>query len=1359
MCRNSSCIPHHLLKTFFLAFVGCLLFLKTQAQSMLFNHVTLEQGLSGNSVLSITQDRTGFLWFGTRAGLNRYDGSRFRIYLHNNKDSNTLYDNNVIALFCDSRKTVWAGTSSGLNRYNEEKDLFERVPLGAAATNINCIYEDRKGTLWIGSSSGLYALANREPEQVKQFKAGNSNSIAGNNVRAVFEDHNGHLWIGSNNGLTRMLPQENGYSFENLTHEPGNSRSLSAVHVTAITEDAKQQLWVGTQNSGINLFDAATKSFIRFGKTGNNNAGPINNNIRTLTSTRNGMLWIGTQEGLSILDPVTKKIQSYQNDPGNRKSLSQNSIYSLYEDANGSVWIGTYFGGANSTYPYSTNFSVLQNHAARSSLSNNVVSSIVEDAQRNLWIGTEGGGLNHYNRSSGLFMVYKNNLSDVTSLGSNLVKIVMLDKEQNIWVGTHGGGLNVLDRKQNKFKRYLYKDNDAVTLRSEITSLLEDDHERLWVGSNQGLQLFTKKGTELTPLSFSSINGFVNGIPARTFYKDAQGAVWIGGMPGLYVVNGNNMKDLKNDLYVNSITQDKKGNTWLALSYGGIAMYNSSNGQFIHYTEKEGLPNNNVISLLEDEHGFFWLTTDNGLIKYNPVLKTAQTYTVSDGLAGNEFNYNSYLKDSRGEFFFGGYHGITSFFPGSIETNSYVAPIVFTGLRLFNHSVGMNGEDELLTRNINGTKRIVFSHNQNVFTIEFALLNFIKSSKNKYSYKLDGFDKNWNDVTTPSATYTNLPSGTYTFLVKGANNDGVWSAPASIEFKILPPFWLTWWAYCIYVLVFAAILFLVVRFFFLRALLKKEDELHQVKLNFFTNVSHEIRTHLTLIMAPVDKLLDTKQSDGFVQQQLTQVKTNANRLLKLVSELMDFRKAETNHLNLHIERHNLIPFLQDIYNSFREMSLTKNISISFIHNTEDVPLYFDKEQLEKVFFNLLANAFKFTPEGGRIILVAELKENKVNVTVTDNGRGIAPEYIGNLFTNFFQVADHGLQNTGYGIGLALSKNIVELHKGTISAESEPSTAEKEGKTVFTVTMLQGNQHFEVSPGVQTSTVIKAIAAEEAPPVTARQLLTATARITSEEAFTILTVEDNVELRLLIKETFTGNYKVIECENGLLGWNTAVEQIPDLIISDVMMPEMDGFTLCEKLKTDERTSHIPVILLTAKSSQSEQVSGLETGADIYLTKPFSTKILELNVRNLLTAREKLKEKFSQQIIALPEETTAAIPTFVNTVDKEFLNKVMQIVDEHMDDPDFGVEKLSRKVAMSPPILYKKIKAVSNMSVNEFVKSLRLKKAAQLLQSTEMTVYEIAYNVGYNDRKYFSREFKKQFGKTPSEYAGTGDEGNG
>ena len=1335
-----------------LLFFMLLLSLELWSQNLSFNHLTVENGLSNNSVLAITQDGDGFLWFGTRTGVNRYDGTRFKLYTHNNTDSNTLSSDNIISLFCDSKKTVWAGTSSGLNRYDRLLDKFIHIQLeGNRFFSVNCIYEDHKGGLWVGTSSGLYYTSQKNDLQFIVIHS-SVNSIAGENVQAVFEDKNGFIWVGTSNGLSRLQRQKNGFSFLTFRHNPADPNSLSANYITTIAEDADHHMWIGTQNNGVNQFNENKNSFIRYCKNCSPNPSLINNNIRSIRLVKTGELWIGTQEGLSIINTITKSVRSFQNDAGDKKSLSQNSIYSLYEDANGSVWVGTYFGGVNSVYSYNSNFTLWQNHENKSSISNNVVSSIVEDAKHNLWIGTEGGGLNFFNRSSGNFLVYKNNVSDPSSLGSNLVKVVYLDKNENVWCGTHGGGLNFLDRQTNSFRRFLYKENDAATLRSEITSLLEDDNGRFWVVSNSGLQLFKRNGKELEPLSLSTINGLPSMNPANVLFKDLQGNIWIGAAPGLYVVTGNTLKQISNDFSVNSFIQDEQGNICAGLSGGGLAIYNYRNNQLLRFSEKDGLRNNNTIGLLKDDDGFFWLSTENGLIKYNPAIKTSQVYTVSDGIAGNEFNYKSYLKDSRGEFFFGGYNGITSFYPSKIETNTIAAPVVLTGLLLFNNNVSIGGKDELLTQNINQTQRITFTHNQNVFTIEFALLNFIKSSKNRYAYKLEGFDKNWNEVSSTSATYTNLPSGNYTFYVKGANNDGVWSKPTSIKIKVLPPFWLTWWAYCIYILALSAILFLVIRFFFLRALLKKEDELHQNKLNFFTNVSHEIRTHLTLIMTPVDKLIDTNEEDGFVQQQLIQVRNNANRLLQLVNELMDFRKAETNHLKLHIERHNLIPILQEIYSSFRDISLTKNIALSFLHTTESIPLYFDKEQLEKVFFNLLTNAFKFTTQGGHIILSAEQKDDQVIITLTDNGRGIAPEYLGNLFTNFFQVAEHGMQNTGYGIGLALSKSIVELHGGTISVKSDPSSQNKEGKTIFTVILPQGNRHFEK----EVFTEIKPdLNNPEEKPIAVPVQPTAITENNHPGNFTILIAEDNPELRTIVKELFVQHYKVLECENGLTAWNAATEQIPDLIISDVMMPEMDGFTLCSRLKTDERTSHIPVILLTAKSSQNDQVSGLENGADIYITKPFSTKILELNVRNLLAARELLKEKFSRQITTAelqPPSTEETNNVFVNTVDKEFLTRLINIIEDHIEDPDFGVEKLARKVAMSPPVLYKKIKAVSNMSVNEFVKSLRLKKAAQLLTQTDMTVYEVSYNVGYNDWKYFSREFKKQFGTSPGKFAG-------
>ncbi|MCU7552841.1 ATP-binding protein [Chitinophagaceae bacterium LB-8] len=1326
-------------------------------QNIAFNHLTVEQGLSNNAVLAITQDSRGFMWFGTDNGLNRYDGHRFSIYKTNRSDSTSISGNNIQSLLCEANGTLWIGTDHGLNKYNPQKDAFERISLNTKkftnqASRITCLYEDKKQNLWVGTSNGLYLLTNRQNSTFHFFPADNTNGIAGNNIRSIFEDHIGQLWIGTNNGLTKMKRSNGQYQYETFRHDPKNPGSLSADYITTIAEDIRQNLWIGTQNSGVNVFNPSSGLFSHF-----STAPPfsiINNNIRKIISDKTGKLWVGTQEGLSIIDPVSKNINSYQYDAGNKKSLSQNSIHSLFEDAHGSIWAGTYFGGVNIIYSYTTHFTIMQSRENHSSISNNVVSSVVEDDQHNLWIGTEGGGLNYFNRKTGLYTVYKNKLNEPSSLGSNLVKVVYKDKDGNIWAGTHGGGLNLFEPDRKTFKRFLFKDNDPETLNSEVVSLLEDSQGRFWAGTTSGLLLLQRKNGLLVPFNNAVLKeAKITGL-AKALMEDSQNRIWIGTASGLYVLNQNKVQEISPD-QINCIKEDSKGNIWAGLYYGGLAMYDIKKERLIHYTEKEGLPNNNVLGILEDDNKHLWLSTDNGLVKFTPSHKSFQTYTVSDGLTGNEFNYNSFFKDSKGEFFFGGYNGLNSFFPGKIETNKYAAPIVFTGLKLFNTPVEINGEDNLLKENISITKHITFRHNQDVFTIEYALLNFIKSNKNKYAYKLEGFDKNWNEVTTTSATYTNLPSGNYKFLVKGANNDGVWSTPAVLNITILPPIWQTWWAYCIYVLILASIIFLVTRFFFLQALLKKEDELHQAKLNFFTNISHEIRTHLTLIMAPVEKMLDAKEKDGLIYQQLTNVKSNANRLLKLVSELMDFRKAETNHLQLRIAQHDLISFLQDIYTSFQELSLVKNIRISFIHNTEAALLYFDKEQLEKVFFNLLTNAFKFTPEGGQICMNVEQKDDCIQISVTDNGRGIAPQYIEKLFTNFYQVADHGVQNTGYGIGLALSKNIVELHKGTITVESEPATPGKDGKTSFTVTLLSGNKHFENSQYIlETRTAKEAIKIEQkqAIPVS---ITTPSNGKETEKPYSILITEDNPELRALIRESLEDKYHILESEHGLAGWESAIEQIPDLIISDVMMPEMDGFQLCYKLKTDERTSHIPVILLTAKSSQSDQVSGLETGADIYITKPFSTKVLELNVRNLLTSREKMRQKFNQQLIPSAGINTpgveAVAETYVNPVDKEFLDKVIQLIEEHMDNPSFGVDMLSKKVGMSQPVLYKKLKAVTSMSVNDFVKSLRLKKAANLLQQKHLAVYEIAYSVGYSDSKYFSKEFKKVYGKTPSEYA--------
>ena len=547
----------------------------------------------------------------------------------------------------------------------------------------------------------------------------------------------------------------------------------------------------------------------------------------------------------------------------------------------------------------------------------------------------------------------------------------------------------------------------------------------------------------------------------------------------------------------------------------------------------------------------------------------------------------------------------------------------------------------------------------------------------------------------------------------------------------------------------------------MRALLRHEDQLHQVKLNFFTNISHEIRTHLILIMAPIETMLQNQQQNAFISQQLGNVKGNADRMLNLVSELMDFRKAETGHLQLQVASYDLIAFLQDIYNTFQELSTLKQIHLSFIHTENTIPAYFDREQMKKVFFNLLTNAFKFTPAGGAITLKATVTATSINISVSDNGRGISPEHIDKLFNNFFQAADYGIQQTGYGIGLALSKDIVTLHKGKLSATSTPSDSSTEGNTCFTVELLPGKAHYTADVFLQDALPEHPVLQND---ILAEMPLSPIPdeKEEGDKPFTLLLVEDNPGIRAMVREAFRFHYHILECADGQEGWNTATNQIPDIIISDVMMPGMNGYELCHALKTDERTSHIPVILLTAKSGQQDHIKGLETGADIYITKSFDTKILTLHVRNLLASREKIRKMFSDQITTAPASDlatqTLVAENDISTVDKEFLEKVIHLVETHMDHPDFGVIMLAKKVAMSPPILYKKMNAVTGMSVNDFIKSIRLKKAAILLLQKELTISEIAYMVGFNDRKYFSREFKKQFGETPSKYAGIKEDEN-
>lgn len=1336
-------------------------------QPLWFDRLDVEKGLSQNSVLCVAQDSRGFMWFGTRNGLNKYDSRKITVYKNRPGDSTSLNNNYILSLFCDSRQTLWVGTRDGLHRYQAAADRFERVPVpGAAHSAITCIYEDSQKRLWVGTPKNLFLLTSGEKPAFLSF-AGRKN-FPSRGVLCVYEDRNGIIWAGTYDGLVKITTTPGGFEATALRHDPANSASISDNQVTSIIEDKQGYLWMATLNGGLNRYDARQNSFVHYTQA---SGGLVNNHVRKLLYDAQERIWVGTQEGLSILDPRTGSFTSFVNDPWNRNSLSQNSVHSLYKDNVGNVWVGTFFGGVNCYAAFGAGVTVYNNSSRQSRLSNNVVSAIVEDDQHNLWIGTEGGGLNYMNRITGQVEYYQHKAGDAGSIGSNLVKTVYKDRPGNIWVGTHGGGLNLFDPSTRRFKRYLYKENDPVSLGAEIPCLLEDSQGIFWVGTETaGLKLFRKQGTRLDPYQEGdAIRAAIGNKSILSLLEANNHTVWVGTTTGLYAITGNQVKLVQEKAgsypcYVNSLLEDAQGNIWAGTYYSGLIVYNRAGNKIAAYTQQEGLPDNNVLGLLQDDNlKDIWAGTANGLARLRPGDGRINTYTEADGLAGNVFNNNACYKSNSGELFLGGYKGVSAFYPDKITENTVVPRVFITDLKLFGRPVTINGPDHILTKDISFTQAIQLSHNQNVLTLDFAILNYIKPEKNSYAYKLESFDKDWNYTSLATAAYANLPPGAYTFAVKGVNNDGVWSAPATLKITVLPPFWKTWWAYSIYGLLFITLAFFIVRFFFLRALLRRNQELTRLKLDFFTNISHEIRTHLSLITGPAEKLINTGSNDPYERQLLRTIKTNSESLLQLVSELMDFRKAETGHLPLQVHHWNIVPFAASIFDAFHDQSVSRNIRAGFISSSPDIELWFDKEQLAKVLFNLLSNAFKFTPAGGYISMDIEEKETTIIIRVTDNGPGIAKENIARLFDNYFQGEHFGKQNTGYGIGLALSKSIVEIHKGTLAVSSEQA-ADGQYTTCFTISLLKGKAHFPEAQMAHLPSPLTTV--QETAMAQTGQPAPASAKNTDSAARnTILLVEDNAGIRTFIKNALLQQYHILESSNGLEGVGLATEAMPDLIISDVMMPEMDGLAFCDKIKNDIRTSHIPVILLTAKTEVSHQVSGLQTGAEVYLTKPFSIQVLELQIRNLLASRERLWKQFQQQLQAAPvgpaaENSPAAVldnitapPAVLHPLDEAFLKNITQIVEDNIEDPAFTIAVLAKKAAMSQPVLFKKIKAITGMSTNDFVKSFRLKKAIALLQENRYTVYEIAYMVGYENSKYFSREFKKQFGQSPSKFAGS------
>lgn len=815
----------------------------------------------------------------------------------------------------------------------------------------------------------------------------------------------------------------------------------------------------------------------------------------------------------------------------------------------------------------------------------------------------------------------------------------------------------------------------------------------------------------------------------------------------------------KSAFLINTVTSVYKdqNHLWIGTSGDGLYKYHIENQSSIKYGLDDGLVDEFIHSIVKDDSGIFWVSTNKGLSRIDSKSKNIKNFNQEDGLQSNEFNFNASLKTKNGDLLFGGIEGFTVFDPKKIEKDSFIPPLTITSFQLRN-----NAENIFLET----IKDVTLEHNQNYFTIDYIALDYSKPTKIKYAYILEGFDESWNYVDNKrTVSYTNLKPGNYTFKVKASNTEGDWPTQNMVSFKlkIERAIWETYWAYSFYFIVLFSLFWLIRKYEVLRIKNKHDleqerldkdqlKEINKLKLQLFTNISHDFRTPLTLIIGPLEQLIKENKVGDEVQKQLNLMYRNAKTLLELINQLLDFRKSEAGKLTINVRKINLTTFFEDCKLAFEELANRRNIKYKLFVSEKIDNVWFDKIEMKKVVLNILSNAFKFTPRNGIIsIKIKPILRNpsRIEIIIANTGKGIPTEDLENIFDRYFQLGQKNEFRSGTGVGLALAKDIVELHHGKISVQSKINKG-----TVFTISLQSGNEHFKESEIIKDENFEESEndfndynSFTDVQPGWVRAKSVVNTFEMNSELNTILIVEDNNEVRNLIYEIFKDSFNVIVATNGIEGLEFSRNYEIDVIVSDLMMPKMDGLEMCENLKSDIRTSHIPVILLTARTSSKVQKKGYETGADIYITKPFNAETLKLQVHNILNSRRSLIEKFKKDILIEPKEIT------VVSADEEFLNKAMRIIEENFADPDFNVNGFTEKMFMSQSLLYRKIKILTGQSISEFIRTVRLKKACQLLQKTNLPVKNIVYDIGFNDVKYFRKCFSELFHMTPSEYRKT------
>lgn len=1354
------------------------LYLFAQTNEYRFTRINSNRGLSDNQIKTVYKDGNGFVWIGTVSGLNRYDGYNVKVFENHPWDTTSLISGDVNKVFEGPEGRLWIHTWSGTNVYDPATETFDRntnrilkgfsIPDGL----INDIRKDSRSDFWfIHGTQGLfrYSNANRATTRLSH-NAEDFTTIATNEVASLREDHDGNLWILHTNGVLEKLDRATLRVVERHEELMQQFRNEALEYNFMVDRDGDLWIYISNRNSGVFRFKPSTKQWSHIDNT--TTKPRLNTNIvKGIVEDDQGVLWIATDHGgINLLNKEDLSVKYVLHNPEDERSLSQNSINVLYKDDDGIIWAGTFKNGVSF---YHKNINRFQLHSHQLSNSQTIpfddVNAVVEDDRQNLWIGTNGGGLIYFDRKKNTYKQYLHDRHHKNSLSTNVIVSLLIDRDKKLWIGTYFGGLMSFDGKN--FVRYKHDPDDRNSISdNSIWELFEDSKGNLWIGTlTQGVDMLDRKRKIFHHYNMESENPIhARYIPA--FMEDSDGNFWVGTgygidilekQTGRFIHHLNRMND-KGSLSNNTVLamyEDSRGLIWIATN-GGLNLYDRTSKKFRVFTREDGLPHNSILTILEDHHRDLWVSTPHGIsnlqIDFAPGRKDSlsiqfKNYDEKDGLQGIQFNENAACKTSAGELIFGGGNGFNLFKPEDIGINRRVPRVILTGFQIFNKSLApgelVNGK-VFLKKSITHTDSIALDDSDNVFSIEFAALSQFHPEKSRYQYTLEGFDKQWTmtEASQRRVTYTNLDPGHYVFKVKASNNDGVWNdTPTRLTITVLPPFWKSGTAFVLYALATLGAL-LLARWLILynerirfqiqqeREKVHRMDELDRIKVRFFTNVSHEFRTPLTLILTPLEKLLRVTP-EGEQQHQFQLIHRNARRLLNLVNQLLDFRKMEVQEIRLNTSEGDIVAFVREVFHTFSDLSEKNNIRFTFHTTVQQIETFFDQDKLEKILFNLLSNAFKFTPENGSVGIALDLHEHDattlLDIKVQDTGIGIPPDQQEKIFERFFQSdLPETMVNQGSGIGLSITREFVKIHGGSIHVKSEPGKG-----SCFTVSLPLTQLKAPVAGELTETAGIDNITVEEIEHASQEK----------RKKPLVLIVEDNEDFRFYLKDNLKAQYAILEAKNGRAGLELAISSIPDLIVSDIMMPEMNGIELCKCIKKDQRTSHIPLVMLTARSSEEQKIEGFGCGADDYVTKPFNFEILQSRMKNLIAQREIFRKNFQKRV----EIRMADVE--VTSLDEKLISKAIRIVEENMGEPDFSVERFSRELGMSRVHLYKKLLALTGKSPIEFIRTIRLQRAAQLLGKSQLSVSEIAYQVGFNNPKYFSKYFKDHFNMLPSVYA--------